>query len=81
MFKFLIGLVVGVFIGVLVVAPNPDLSARVQEFWVDARAWGTAFWSAAEQAADDVAGQVEEGAEEVGEGIGDAAREAEEATQ
>ena len=81
MFKFLIGLVVGVFIGVLVVAPNPDLTAQVQEFWVDAKAWGMAFWSAAEQAAGDVAGQAERAAEEVGEGVGEATEEAEQATQ
>jgi hypothetical protein len=92
MLKFLVGVVVGVFLGVLVVAPNPQWSEEVQEFWVDAKAWGSAFLGAAEEAAEgvaDEAGQAAneiqeragEAADEIEQRAGEAAREAEEATR
>lgn len=81
MFKFLIGVVVGVFLGVIVIAPNPDLSAKVQDLWVDAKVWASAFWSAAENVAED-AGETARGvANEAAEGAGELARDAEDATQ
>ena len=81
MLKFLVGLVVGVFLGVLVIAPNPQWSEQVQDLWVDARAWAAAFVGAAENVAEDVAEEAGEAAEEVKEGANDLAREAEEATR
>jgi hypothetical protein len=83
MFRFLIGVVVGIFIGVLVIAPNPEFSARVNDLWADARAWGQTFWGTAEEVADeaaekagDAAGQVGDAAREAGEEAGDAVRDA-----
>ena len=85
MLKFLAGMLVGVFLGVLVVAPNPQWSERVQDLWVDARAWGAAFLGAAEEAADQAADEVGEAAGkaagEIEERAGDLGREAEEATR
>lgn len=81
MLKFLVGVVVGVLLGVMVIAPNPEWSQRVEDFWVDARAWGAAFLGAAEEAADEVADKAGEAANEVKEGANDLAREAEEATR
>ena len=53
MFKFLVGVVVGVFVGVLVVAPNPELSARVHEAWDDGRRWVAAFIATVEENAEE----------------------------
>jgi hypothetical protein len=72
MFKFLIGVVVGIFIGVLVIAPNPEFSARVNDLWADARAWGQTLLGTAEN----VAGEAAEKAGEAAEQVGDAARDA-----
>lgn len=77
MLKFLMGLVVGVFLGVIVIAPNPELAAKVEDLWVDAKDWAGDFWSAAEDAGD----TAKDLANEAAEGAGDLAREAEEATQ
>lgn len=81
MLKFLVGLVAGVFLGVMVIAPNPEWSERVQDLWVDAKAWGAAFLGAAEEAADEVADKAGDAADEVKEGANDLARDVEEATR
>lgn len=81
MIRFLVGMVVGVFLGVLVIAPNPELSDRVQDVWADARAWasdllGTAGDAAREagQEAERLGAETREEAEEVGREAGDALR-------
>ena len=76
MLKFLVGLVVGVFLGVLVIAPNPELSDRVERLWDDARTWGAAFWEDAGEAAEQAAGQAGEAARDLREGAEEAAGEA-----
>ena len=72
MFRFLIGLVVGVLVGVLVVAPNPELSARVQEAWNDGRRWVVAFVSTVGEKADEAADEAVQGAGEAMEDVGEA---------
>ena len=60
MIKFLLGLVVGVFIGVLVVAPNPELGERVRVAWDEGRRWVGGFVSEAEDAAGEAVDRVRE---------------------
>lgn len=50
--RFLVGVVVGVFLGVLVVAPNPFLSAQVRDFWAEARIWLAAAVTTAAEVAE-----------------------------
>ena len=61
--RFLVGVLVGVFLGVLVIAPNPLLSAQVHGLWAEARTWLAAVLQSAEGVADR-AGQVGEQVEE-----------------
>lgn len=60
--RFLVGVLVGVFLGVLVIAPNPLLSAQVHGLWAEARTWLAAVLQTAEGVADR-AGQMGEQAE------------------
>jgi hypothetical protein len=64
--RFLVGVLVGVFLGVLVIAPNPLLSAQVHGLWAEARTW----LAAALQTAEGVAGRAGQMGEQVQEGAG-----------
>jgi hypothetical protein len=61
--RFLVGVLVGVFLGVLVIAPNPLLSAQVRGLWAEARTWLAAVLLTAEEVADRAGqmGEQEEG--------------------
>lgn len=50
--RFVVGVLVGVFLGVLVIAPNPLLSAQVHGLWAEARTWLAAVLLTAEEVAD-----------------------------
>lgn len=63
--RFIIGVLVGVFLGVLVIAPNPLLSAQVHGLWAEARTWLAAALLTAEEVAGR-AGSMGEQAEEGG---------------
>lgn len=62
MVRFLIGMIAGVFLGVLVIAPNPLLDAKVRGVWADGWAWLSTVLAAAEN----IAGQGRDGGEEAG---------------
>jgi hypothetical protein len=64
MLRFLLGVVVGVFLGVLVIAPNPQWTETVENYWTDAKVWAAALWSAAEDTAADVGDRAEEAVDE-----------------
>jgi hypothetical protein len=72
MIKFLLGLVVGVFIGVLLVAPNPELGDRVRNAWDDGRQWLAGFVSEAEDAAGEAVDRARDTAGDALRGDGDA---------
>jgi gas vesicle protein len=81
MIRFLVGMIVGVFLGVLVIAPNASLSSQVQDLWADLRVWAAALVGTAQDVARDVGQEAErlgeetqQEAEEVGREAGDALR-------
>jgi hypothetical protein len=53
MFRFLLGVVVGVLVGVMVIAPNPDLSRQVHDAWDEGRRWVTGFVATVEERVDE----------------------------
>jgi hypothetical protein len=59
MIRFVVGMIVGVFLGVLVIAPNPSLSTQVQDLWTDLRVWAGALISTAGDAAREVGQEAE----------------------
>ena len=69
MLKFLLGVVVGIFIGALVIAPNPEFGERVDAVWDNARGWIGGVAEEAGDAAEDVAGGVREAGERAGEEV------------
>lgn len=60
MARFIVGVVVGVFLGVLVVAPNPLLSAQVRGLWAEARVWLAAALVTAQEVAERAEGMEED---------------------
>jgi hypothetical protein len=53
MFRFLLGVVVGVLVGVMVIAPNPDLRRHAHDAWDEGRRWVTGFVSTVEERVDE----------------------------
>lgn len=50
--RFILGVVVGVFLGVLIVAPNPLLSTQVRGLWAETRVWLAAVLVTAQEVAE-----------------------------
>jgi hypothetical protein len=80
MFRLLIGIVIGIFIGVLVVAPNPELGDRFRTAWDESRRMVLSLVSDAQDAAGEAVGEVRDATERAAGAVREGADEVREET-
>lgn len=69
MFRLILGVAIGILVGVLLIAPDPTWSARVQAWWGDLREAVAGAATIAEDAGERAGAAVEGAPEATGDGL------------